>query len=55
MFHLGSETWGPNSSWPNTNNAGASLWTPLEGSSERGTPSSLNSFLPENLLGNEIN
>ncbi|XP_038110226.1 protein Gawky isoform X2 [Culex quinquefasciatus] len=47
-----ADTWG--SGWPSSG-AGANLWTPLDGPTERGTPSNLNSFLPENLLGGELN
>ncbi|XP_058815313.1 protein Gawky-like [Topomyia yanbarensis] len=47
-----ADTWG--SGWPSSG-SGANLWTPLDGSTERGTPSNLNSFLPENLLGGELN
>lgn len=52
----GSDTWGAGSVvWPSTNPAG-NFWTGLDAAStERGTPSSLNSLLPENLLGNELN
>lgn len=55
---IGSDTWGANSVvWPSTNPAIAgNFWTGLDAAStERGTPSSLNSLLPENLLGNELN
>lgn len=53
---IGSDTWGAGSVvWPSTNPAG-NFWTGLDPTStERGTPSSLNSLLPENLLGNELN
>lgn len=53
---IGSDTWGAGSVvWPSTNPAG-NFWTGLDAAStERGTPSSLNSLLPENLLGNELN
>ncbi|XP_065081266.1 protein Gawky-like [Ochlerotatus camptorhynchus] len=47
-----TDTWG--SGWPSSG-AGVNLWTPLDGPTERGTPSNLNSFLPENLLGGELN
>lgn len=55
-FSTGSDTWGAGSVvWPSTNPAG-NFWTGLDAAStERGTPSSLNSLLPENLLGNELN
>ncbi|XP_055545594.1 protein Gawky-like isoform X1 [Wyeomyia smithii] len=50
----GADTWG--SGWPPSNTGGAgNLWAPLEGGAERGTPSNLNSFLPESLLGPELN
>ncbi|KAG4079810.1 hypothetical protein HA402_014941 [Bradysia odoriphaga] len=51
------DTWGSGSVWPSANAAsgGGNLWTPLDGATERGTPSSLNSFLPESLLGSELN
>lgn len=50
----GADTWG--SGWPPTNpGGGGSLWAPLDGATERGTPSNLNSFLPESLLGTELN
>jgi len=51
------DTWGSGSVWPSANAASGSgnLWTPLDGATERGTPSSLNSFLPESLLGSELN
>lgn len=57
QFTLISDTWGSGSVWPSANAASASgnLWTPLDGATERGTPSSLNSFLPESLLGSELN
>ncbi|XP_049536810.1 protein Gawky-like [Anopheles darlingi] len=48
----GADTWG--TSW-STASGGSNLWTPLDGSGERGTPSNLNSFLPESLLGSELN
>lgn len=45
-----SDTWGGGSVWPSPNTT-ANLWTsPLDGATERGTPSNLKSFLPENLL-----
>ncbi|XP_053697136.1 protein Gawky-like [Sabethes cyaneus] len=47
-----TDTWG--SGWPSSG-GGSNLWTPLDGPTERGTPSNLNSFLPENLLGGELN
>lgn len=52
-----TDTWGSGSVWPSANAAsgGGNLWTPLDGATERGTPSSLNSFLPESLLGSELN
>lgn len=52
-----TDTWGSGSVWPSANAASGSgnLWTPLDGATERGTPSSLNSFLPESLLGSELN
>lgn len=54
-FDIGSDTWGAGSVWPSSNPAG-NFWTGLDAAStERGTPSSLNSLLPENLLGNELN
>lgn len=44
----GSDTWGAGAVWPSPN---AALWTTsLDGATERGTPSNLKSFLPENLL-----
>lgn len=48
-----------NAAWPSST-AANNLWAPLEGgggnaASERGTPSNLNSYLPENLLGGELN
>ncbi|XP_055644891.1 protein Gawky-like [Toxorhynchites rutilus septentrionalis] len=46
------DTWG--SSWPSSG-AGPNLWAPLDGPSDRGTPANLNSFLPESLLGTELN
>lgn len=47
------DTWGSN--WPSANQVG-NLWGPLDGSTECGTPSGINSFLlPENLLGGELN
>ncbi|XP_055612649.1 protein Gawky-like isoform X2 [Uranotaenia lowii] len=50
----GADTWG--SGWPPSSTGGGSnLWAPLEGGTERGTPSNLNSFLPESLLGTELN
>lgn len=52
----GADTWG--SGWPPSSGAGATgsggLWAPLEGSTG-GTPSNLNSFLPESLLGTDLN
>lgn len=54
FFFLGTDTWG--SGWPPTSSGtGNSLWAPLDGTTERGTPSNLNSFLPESLLGTELN
>lgn len=52
-----TDTWGSGSVWPsaNTGSGSGNLWTPLDGATERGTPSSLNSFLPESLLGSELN
>uniref|UniRef100_A0A182SKS2 UBA domain-containing protein n=1 Tax=Anopheles maculatus TaxID=74869 RepID=A0A182SKS2_9DIPT len=47
-----TDTWGP--SW-SSSAGGGNLWTPLDGPTERGTPSNLNSFLPENLLVGELN
>uniref|UniRef100_A0A182M9N8 RRM domain-containing protein n=1 Tax=Anopheles culicifacies TaxID=139723 RepID=A0A182M9N8_9DIPT len=47
-----TDTWGP--SW-SSSGGGSNLWTPLDGPTERGTPSNLNSFLPENLLVGELN
>ncbi|XP_062546140.1 protein Gawky-like isoform X1 [Armigeres subalbatus] len=50
----GSDTWG--SGWPPTSTGSSSIfWAPLEGATERSTPSNLNSFLPESLLGSELN
>lgn len=46
-----SDAWSSNA-W-STSNAGASMWTPLDG--DRGTPANLNSLLPESLLGTELN
>lgn len=49
-----SDTWGSGSQlWAPANSGGGSLWTPLEPPSDqhRSTPSSLNSFLPGDLLG----
>ena len=51
----GSDTWGSGSVVWQSPNPGNNLWTPLDGTTERGTPSSLNSFLPESLLGAELN
>uniref|UniRef100_A0A2M3Z552 Uncharacterized protein n=1 Tax=Anopheles braziliensis TaxID=58242 RepID=A0A2M3Z552_9DIPT len=56
----GTDTWG--SGWPIGRDAGdgsgstntSNLWAPLDGG-DRETPSSLNSFLPESLLGSELN
>ncbi|KFB52431.1 AGAP007803-PA-like protein [Anopheles sinensis] len=57
----GADTWG--SGWPLGGGAGANagsgsgaanLWAPLD-TADPGTPSSLNSFLPESLLGPELN
>ncbi|XP_055689927.1 protein Gawky isoform X3 [Lutzomyia longipalpis] len=48
-----NDTWNI-SSWTQ-GSGGSNLWTPLESGTERGTPSNLNSFLPENLLGSELN
>lgn len=45
-----AEPW--NTGWPN--NPSSTLWsTPLDCSDPRGTPSNLNSFLPNDLLGGE--
>lgn len=52
---IAADTWGSGSVWPSANTSSSNLWTPLDGGTERGTPSSLNSFLPENLLGSELN
>ncbi|EAT40859.1 AAEL007449-PA [Aedes aegypti] len=50
----GSDTWG--SGWPPTSTGtGSMFWAPIEGATERSTPSNLNSFLPESLLGSELN
>ncbi|XP_058815312.1 protein Gawky-like [Topomyia yanbarensis] len=51
----GADAWG--SGWPpsSAGSGSSSLWAPLEGATERGTPSNLNSFLPESLLGTELN
>ncbi|XP_059609723.1 protein Gawky isoform X2 [Phlebotomus argentipes] len=49
-----NDTWGTGSVWTQSS-GGNNLWTPLETGTERGTPSNLNSFLPENLLGGELN
>ncbi|XP_055714546.1 protein Gawky isoform X2 [Phlebotomus papatasi] len=49
-----NDTWGTGSVWTQ-GSSGSNLWTPLESGTERGTPSNLNSFLPENLLGGELN
>lgn len=46
-----SDTWG--SGWPSSGPT-INPWT-LDGPTERGTPSNLNSFLPENLLGGDLN
>lgn len=51
---IGSDTWGAGSVWPSANSTG-NFWSLDAASTERGTPSSLNSLLPENLLGNELN
>ncbi|XP_058056439.1 protein Gawky-like [Anopheles bellator] len=54
----GTDTWG--SGWPigaggaGSANGSANLWAPLD-AADKGTPSSLNSFLPESLLGPELN
>lgn len=49
----GSDAWA--SSWPTGSSTG-NLWTPIDGvAGERGTPSNLSTFLPENLLGTELN
>ncbi|XP_055600693.1 protein Gawky-like [Uranotaenia lowii] len=47
-----NDTWG--SAWPSSG-AGNNLWAPLDGPSDRTTPANLNSFLPESLLGTELN
>ncbi|XP_062546138.1 protein Gawky-like isoform X2 [Armigeres subalbatus] len=47
-----ADTWG--SAWPSTG-AGSNLWGPLDGPSDRGTPANLNSYLPESLLGTDLN
>lgn len=51
----GGDTWG--SGWPPSSGSGGTgggLWAPLDGNTG-GTPSNLNSFLPESLLGTELN
>lgn len=49
-----SDTWG--SGWPpSSTGTNSMLWAPMEGATERSTPSNLNSFLPESLLGTELN
>lgn len=47
-----ADTW--SSAWPSSG-AGSNLWGPLEGPSDRATPANLNSFLPESLLGTDLN
>lgn len=47
-----ADAWG--SAWPTTG-AGSNLWGPLEGPSDRATPANLNSYLPESLLGTDLN
>ncbi|XP_019555933.3 protein Gawky isoform X2 [Aedes albopictus] len=50
----GADTWG--SGWPPASTGTTSMfWAPIEGATERSTPSNLNSFLPESLLGSELN
>ncbi|XP_053673778.1 protein Gawky-like [Anopheles nili] len=59
----GADTWG--SGWALGSGGGAagstgsgggsSLWAPLDGGADHGTPSNLNSFLPDSLLGPELN
>lgn len=52
--YIGSDTWGAGTVWPSANSTG-NFWALDAASTECGTPSSLNSLLPENLLGNELN
>lgn len=47
-----ADAWG--SAWPSSA-SGSNLWAPLDGPADRGTPANLNSFLPESLLGTELN
>ncbi|XP_058815309.1 protein Gawky-like [Topomyia yanbarensis] len=52
MRNPAADTW--SSAWPSST-AGSNLWAPLDGPSDRVTPANLNSFLPESLLGTELN
>lgn len=45
----GKDTW--NTGWPPSNTGGSSLWTDTPPDPHRSTPSSLNNFLPGDLLG----
>ncbi|XP_052899153.1 protein Gawky-like [Anopheles moucheti] len=55
----GADTWG--SGWALGGSGGsgtgtaANLWAPMDAGTDNGTPTSLNSFLPDSLLGPELN
>uniref|UniRef100_A0A182RVN3 UBA domain-containing protein n=1 Tax=Anopheles funestus TaxID=62324 RepID=A0A182RVN3_ANOFN len=55
----GGDTWGSGWAIGGTGNSGtgtaANLWAPLDAGTDNGTPTSLNSFLPDSLLGPELN
>uniref|UniRef100_A0A182M974 UBA domain-containing protein n=1 Tax=Anopheles culicifacies TaxID=139723 RepID=A0A182M974_9DIPT len=55
----GGDTWGSGWAIGGTGGSGtgtaANLWAPLDASSDNGTPTSLTSFLPDSLLGPELN
>uniref|UniRef100_A0A182JUH2 UBA domain-containing protein n=1 Tax=Anopheles christyi TaxID=43041 RepID=A0A182JUH2_9DIPT len=57
----GADTWGSgwaiagSSSASGSGGAAANLWAPLDAGADSGTPTSLNSFLPDSLLGPELN